>query len=112
MNLLADAKIPDDLDIVSIVNCATSEKWQIRHSAIIAIGASAVQKSRDSLAFGINQCDEKKYRYEIIYASSSLGKIGVVSDIKILEKHINSRIRDIKESVRNAIESIKLNNGL
>lgn len=60
----------------------------------------------------INQDDEKKYKYEIIYANSSLSKIEIREDIKFLEKHINSRIPDIRYSARLAIENIKRINNI
>jgi HEAT repeat protein len=56
--------------------------------------------------FFINQEDEKKYEYEIIYANASLGSIGSKEDIPFLEKHVKSRKRDIRDSARFAIDRI------
>ena len=99
--------IQDDIDISLIVTCSKSKKWQIRHSAIRALGSVATKKNRDALLYYINQDDEKKYKYEIIYSNASLGIIGTSADIPLLEKHANSRIPDICESARFAIDRIK-----
>ncbi len=55
----------------------------------------------------MKQEDEKKYKYEITYANAAMGKIGDPTDIPLLERHINSRIQDIKISAQMAIEKIK-----
>ncbi len=110
LDLLVGINIPWNIDIAPIVHCAKSDKWQIRHSAIYALGSSATTESKEVLYFYLNQTDEKNYRYEIIYANASLGKIGKKEDIPVLEKHLNSRIRDIKNSAAYAIESIRKRN--
>ena len=89
-----------------VIKSSQNDKWQIRHSAINALGSSATRSNREALLFFINQEDEKKYENEIVYANASLGKIGLKSDIPFLEKHINSRKRDIRESALFAIEKI------
>lgn len=104
---LARICIPDDVDMSLVIKCSQNEKWQIRHSAINALGSSATQTNRDALLFFVNQEDEKKYSYEITYANASLGKIGLKDDIPFLEKHIKSRKRDIRDSAVFAIERIK-----
>ncbi len=100
---LARIYIPEDIDMSLVIKCSQNDKWQIRHSAINALGSSATKKNREALIFYINQEDEKKYDYEITYANASLGKIGLKEDIPFLEKHIKSRKRDIRESALFAI---------
>ena len=108
LSLLSNIVIPYYIDIRIIATLAKHDKWQIRNNAIIALGSSASKISREALLYYINQDDEKKYKYEIIYANSSLSKIGIREDINFLEKHINSRIPDIRYSARLAIENIKI----
>ena len=107
LDRLAQLSIPDDIDMSLVIKCSQNDKWIIRHSAINALGSSATQANRDALLFFINQEDEKKYKYEITYANSSLGKIGLKTDIPSLEKHIKSRKRDVRDSALYAIERIK-----
>ena len=106
---IADLKLPKDIDISLIVNCSKNEKWQIRHSAIFALRSSENPLAKKALYFYLNQDDEKKYEYEIIYSIASLGKIGNISDIKVLEKFLHSKKRDIKTSAEFAINTIKEN---
>ena len=106
LDCLTKLSIPQEFDISLIIEHSKSEKWLIRHSAINALGSSASQESRQALLYYLNQDDEDKYKYEIIYSNSSLGKIGTEADIPFLQKHINSRKRDIRISARIAIENI------
>ncbi len=104
---LSRIHIPEDIDMSLVIKCSQNDKWQIRHSALDALGSSATKANRNALLFFINQEDEKKYEYEIIYANASLGSIGSKEDIPFLEKHVKSRKRDIRDSARFAIDRIK-----
>ncbi len=107
LDKLARIHIPEDIDMSLVIKCSQNDKWQIRHSALDALGSSATKANRNALLFFINQEDENKYKYEIIYANASLGKIGLKEDIPFLEKHIKSRKRDIRASALFAIDRIK-----
>ena len=104
---LSRIHIPEDIDMSLVIKCSQNDKWLIRHSALNALGSSATKANRNALLFFINQEDENKYKYEIIYANASLGKIGLKEDIPFLEKHIKSRKRDIRASALFAIDRIK-----
>ena len=104
--------IPWNVDIEPIIRLSKSDKWLIRQSAIQALGSSATVKSKEALYFYLNQTDEKKYKFEIIYANVALGIIGKSEDIPILEQHLFSRIADVRDSSLYAIESIKERSGL
>lgn len=104
---LARIHIPEDIDMSLVIKCSQNDKWLIRHSALNALGSSSTHVNREALLFFINQEDEKKYEYEIIYANASLGSIGSKEDIPFLEKHVKSRKRDIRDSARFAIDRIK-----
>ena len=107
LDKLARIHIPEDIDMSLVIKCSQNDKWLIRHSALNALGSSSTHANREALLFFINQEDEKKYEYEIIYANASLGKIGLKEDIPFLEKHIKSRKRDIRASALFAIDRIK-----
>ena len=106
LECLSKFSIPQEFDISLIIEHSKSEKWLIRHSAINALGSSASQESRQALLYYLYQDDEDKFKYEIIYSNCSLGKIGTEADIPFLQKHINSRKRDIRISAKIAIEKI------
>ena len=107
LDKLARIHIPEDIDMSLVIKCSQNDKWLIRHSALNALGSSSTHANREALLFFINQEDEKKYEYEIIYANASLGSIGSKEDIPFLEKHVKSRKRDIRDSARFAIDRIK-----
>ena len=104
--------IPCSVDIEPIVHLSKSDMWLIRYSAIQALGSSATVKSKEALYFYLNQTDEKKYKFEIIYANVAIGRIGKSEDIPVLEQHLSSKIADVRDSSLYAIESIKERNGL
>lgn len=110
LDRLADICIPTDMDIEPIIVLSKNENSIIRHSAINALGSCKSEKCKLALRYYSDQEDEKKYKYEIIYANASLGKIGDVTDIPLLQKHSDSRIRDIRESTRYAINEINKRN--
>jgi len=107
LDLLAGLSIPEDIDISQIILCSESDKWQIRHTAIGALGASSTARSRQALLKWVDQQDAKKYRDEIIYANAALGKVGKTEDIRTIEKHASSKIRDIRISAVSAIDNIR-----
>ena len=106
LDLIKDLKLPADVDISLIIACTKHEKWDVRHSAIRALGASNTAESKEALAYFLNQEDENKYNYEITYANAALGRIGTKEDIPLLEKHMNSRKHDMRDSARFAIQKI------
>lgn len=107
LDRVADIKIPPEISTEILVSLAMHDKWLIRQSAIRALGASSTIESKKAIYYYINQSDEKAYKDEIIYANSSLGAIGSLEDIQILEQHIKSRTRDIRNSAEFAINRIK-----
>lgn len=107
LDRLAEFDAPQSPNIDLIVECTQNEKWQIRLSAIRALGSFDTNKSRVCLRAFVNLDDEKKYVDEIVYAQAALGRIGKKEDIKLLQKHANSRKVDIKISARRAIERIE-----
>lgn len=107
LDRISEINIPKDVDISLILVCSKNDKWQIRQSALRALGSCETNESRKALLYYINQDDDTKYRYEITYANASLGKIGIMEDIPFLEKHVKSRKMDVRDSAKYAIESIK-----
>jgi HEAT repeat protein len=107
LDRISDIEIPQGISIEIIIPFTTSVQWLIRHSAIKALGSSDSSESKTALAYYINQEDEKTYKYEMIYANTAFGRVGTEEDIPLLEQHINSRIRDVRDSAKFAINSIK-----
>ena len=99
--------IPRAVNIEPMIECSRNDKWQIRHSAINALWASHSEPSREAARYWVRQTDEKTYKYELIFAQASLGYIGEPQDVELLEKHVHSRIRDVRDSAQYAINNIK-----
>lgn len=111
LDWLCDIEIPLDADISPIIACTKSDKWLIRYSAIKALGSSNTKESKETLAYFLNQTDDKKYKDEITYANAALGRIGTLEDIPLLEQHVKSRKWDVKDSAIYAIERIQQREG-
>ena len=100
-------RLPQEMNIDAVVKCSQDSKWLIRHSAIHALRASSTDASREVLRYWVGQEDEKKYKFELIYAHAALGEIGTEADIALLEQHVYSRIRDVRDTAAYAIENIQ-----
>lgn len=100
-------KIPEAVRIQPIIDCSRSDKRLIRHSAIYALRAADTEDSREAVRYWVRQEDEKKFKYELIYAQAALGQIGEEADIGLLERHTASRIRDVRDSAKYAAEAIR-----
>ena len=107
LNQISKLQIPNEINMNHVIECSRSDQWLVRHNAINALHASDSELCREAARYWAKQLDEKKYKYEIIFANACLNKIGVMEDIEILDLHTHSRIRDIKDSTLFAIEAIK-----
>ena len=107
LDQISKLQIPNEINMNHVIECSRSDQWLVRHNAINALHASDSESCREAARYWAKQLDEKKYKYEIIYANACLNKIGVMEDIEILNLHTNSRIRDVKDSALFAIEAIK-----
>lgn len=105
-------RLPEALDIGAIVTCSKSGEWLVRHSAIMALGSSSTDTSREAVRYWVKQEDEKQCKFELIYANAVLGYIGEPGDIDLLTQHISSRIPDVKDSAIYAIDNIKKRYGM
>jgi reverse gyrase len=68
LDRLAEFDSPQSPNIDLIVECTQNEKWQIRLSAIRALGSFDTNKSRECLRTFVNLDDEKKYDDEIVFS--------------------------------------------
>ena len=102
----------EGIDVSAIVECSKHNEWMVRHTAIMALGKSNTDASREAVRYWVEQKDEKQHKFEIIYANASLGYIGEPSDTTLLEQHIHSRIPDVKDSAIYAINNINQRFGM
>jgi len=107
LDRLEEFDIVGDCNIEPVLDCAKSEAWLIRYSAISALGSFNTIESRECLRAFVRLEDEKKNEYEIIYAQAALGRNGEKEDIELLQLHANSRKHDIKDSACFAQERLK-----
>lgn len=106
LDSLSEIDVLDEVDIGPIIEHTRSEKWQIRFSAITALGSFGSEESRACLRKVIELEDENSFDYEITYAQAAMGRIGTKEDIRSLQKHAGSCKHDVRDSARFAIERI------
>ena len=104
LDRIANLKKPNGIDLEPIINAIESDKWTIRQSAIQSLKNSE-DKIAEKTLIGILSNSEDQY--DLTYANATLNNIGTEKAIPYLEKHLNSRKRDVKGSAKFAIESIK-----
>ncbi|MGY8911409.1 MAG: HEAT repeat domain-containing protein, partial [Flavobacteriales bacterium] len=104
LDRIANLKKPNGIDLQPIINAIQSDKWTIRQSAIQSLKNSD-DKIAEKTLIGILSNSEDQY--DLTYANATLNNIGTEKAIPYLEKHLNSRKRDVKGSAKFAIESIK-----
>ncbi len=105
--LISCLSVSDNIDISPLVICSKSDNSRVRCDALRALGAFSSEEAKDALAYYLVQDYEKKYKYEILYAVASLGRIGTSSDVPLLEKWLSSKNSDIKSAASYAINRIE-----
>jgi HEAT repeat protein len=103
LDRIAEISKNDDVDIKPLIILADDKRWQVRTSAIKALNKAHDKAAEDKL---IEITNSNRDAYDVIYANSVLNQIGTLRAISVLEKHINSRKRDIKISAQEAIKAI------
>jgi HEAT repeat protein len=104
LDRISNLKKPNGIDLQPLINAIENSKWQIRQSAIQSLKNSEDRISEKAL-IGILSVSEDQY--DLTYANATLNNMGTERAIPFLEKHLNSRKRDVKGSAKFAIESIK-----
>ncbi|HQZ95934.1 MAG TPA: hypothetical protein PLP21_06415 [Pyrinomonadaceae bacterium] len=104
---LADIIKPVGTDLSLLIEATKNSKWLIRHSAI-----SALKRSQDPRAeeVAIEISRQSTDSFDVVYANEVLNDIGTMRAIPILEKHLSSRKRDVKDSAKYAVEAIQKRN--
>jgi len=103
LNRIAEIKKPNEISLYPIISATKNEKWLIRYSAINALKLSNNEIAEERLIEIIEISDDV---YDLCYANSTLCLVGTPKAIPYLEKHLQSRKRDVKASAKNAIEEI------
>lgn len=103
LDRIAALNKPAGTDLHPLLQALKSDKWLIRHSAIQALNNSSDAVAESTL---IELIDTSGDSHDITYSNSVLNKIGTLKAIPSLEKHANSRKRDVKASAKYAIEEI------
>ncbi|WP_405368343.1 HEAT repeat domain-containing protein [Nonlabens sp. Asnod2-A12] len=104
LNRISNLEKPNGIDLQPLINAIENNKWQIRQSAIQSL-KNAEDRIAEKALIGILAVSEDQY--DLTYANATLNNMGTVKAIPFLEKHLNSKKRDVKGSAKFAIESIK-----
>jgi HEAT repeat protein len=102
--LLAEISKPKGIDISTLKLVVIDEDSLVRHAAIRALGGCSDPEAEDIL---ISISDSSDDPFDIIYANATLNKFGTPKAIPVLEKHLRSRKRDVRDSAKYAIEEIR-----
>lgn len=108
LDIIADIEKPIGTELQPLFDAIKSNKWLVRHSAIQSLNNSFDPVAEIILIEIIDNSDDP---YNLAYSNATLNKIGTLRAIPYLEKHLNSRKRDIQDSARFAIEEIMKRNG-
>lgn len=103
LDRIAEIKKPVGTDLQPLINLTKNDKWLIRHSAIESLNNTADPLAEAALIEIIGSSEDP---YDLTYSNSILNKIGTLRAIPYLEKHLQSRKRDVKSSAKFAIEEI------
>jgi HEAT repeat protein len=104
LDMIANIKKPIGTDLQPLIKMTKNEKWLIRHTAIRSLNYSLDILAENILIEIIEKSEDV---FDIVYSNATLNKIGTLSAIPYLEKHLKSKKRDIKHSAKYAIEEIK-----
>ena len=106
LDRLKDIEKEQSIELTPIIQCTESEKWLVRYSAINALTKTNHEAAKSKIRAIVQLDDQKKYKYEIVYAVATLGTVGEIEDIALLKPLFSSRIRDIRDSAKFAAESL------
>lgn len=106
LDLMAEIDKPRQIDISPILNCTHSDKWQIRQAAINALAKTDSIEAHDMILWILDAADSKEVQHDIVYAIAVLGSIGNRDDVSILNRFADSKIGDIRDSAKFAIDKI------
>jgi hypothetical protein len=101
---IADLPKPADTDLGPILRCLEDPRWQVRDSAIRALGGTRSPLAEDAL---IRLLQTSADPFVLSAANATLNRIGTPRAIAAIEPHLLSRKRDVKLSARLAIEEIR-----
>lgn len=104
LDRISNLKKPNGIDLQPLINAIENNKWQIRQSAIQSLKNAENSIAEKALIEILSVSEDQ---YDLIYANATLNNMGTERAIPFLEKHLNSRKRDVKTSAKFAIESIK-----
>ncbi|MCG3168007.1 MAG: hypothetical protein POELPBGB_03807 [Bacteroidia bacterium] len=108
LDRIANIKKPVGTNLKPLIAATKNDKWLIRHSAIQSLNNSSDSDAETTLIEILNSSEDP---YNLTYSNATLNKIGTLKAIPHLEKHLQSRKRDVKDSAKFAIEEILKRNG-
>ncbi len=107
LKLIAILNKKKGVDLYPLIKATKNDKWLIRHSAIQALNNSKDKIAEKTL---IDVLETSKDHNDIAYANATLNKTGTLAAVPYLEKHLNSKKRDVKMSAKFAIDEIQKRN--
>jgi len=103
LDRLADIIKPKDTNLEPLISATKDSKWQIRHSAIQALSLTENETAEERLIEILKNSNEN---YDLIYANSTLGKIGSEKSIPYLQKMLDNKSQDVSSSALSVLIKI------
>ena len=103
LDRIASINKPAETDLQPLISATKNESWLIRHSAIQSLNNSVDTIAETALIAIIDNSDDP---YNLIYAISTLNRIGTPRAIPYLEKQLKSKKTKVKNAAKFAIEAI------
>lgn len=102
--------IPSETNIQSIINNTLSKKWQMRHSAIRALGSAYNNTVAEDWLIKLSQkCNDE---FDMLYISVALANIGTTKSLPTLYKALHHSKQDVKAAAFAGIERIERKSAL
>lgn len=107
LSRIGEIEIPLSQPMEAIIALTKDARWQIRDVAIYALGSQNSDQCRLLLRSFVALEDHAVHWREIVKAQAALMKIGDSEDIDLLEKNLNSRVDDIRESAEFVVKALR-----
>ena len=104
LDRIARIRKPPGTDLANLIAATKSDKWLVRHAAIQSLD-NCVDAIAEKTLIAI--VEESSDAQDVIYANAVLGNIGSREAIRYIERHLNSRKKDVRISAKIAIEAIE-----
>ena len=107
LDKLSEIVLSELIDINPIFDLMENKDWKIRHNAILALSKANQDVAKENIREIIRSFRERKDKLDVVYATAVIGQIGDNSDIAMLQELLSSKVKDVRDSAKFAIQSLQ-----